>query len=405
INQLPDVIQTIPLIRTFGLLNISNRGTEAVSVTGVDLVAYSKFNKFRESLFRQYQQPVQDGETPPDDASFNLLSGVPYEMLRPGDVKAASRPGMIVGGPIFGIRTGADGKTEVPDNIYNLWCRLEVVPMAGDTISLKDATPAANIYWVVDVSRTKLFQLDDRAVYVPFDVLQKDLRMSEQRFAEEVDGKAVERVRASRCSEIQINLKPGADRMAVLKTINSIVQRISMEVDSATAFLSPVRVEPWEKPQEKFLSAVENEKSLLTFLLGLISLVAIFLIFCILYMIVVEKTRDIGIVKSVGATSQGIAAIFIGYGLAIGVTGGTLGLLAGWGVMTYINEIHTGVAGLIGKPIWDPEVYAFDKIPDTVDPTTAVVVLVVAVLSSVIGAVVPAVRAARLNPVEALRFE
>jgi lipoprotein-releasing system permease protein len=193
--------------------------------------------------------------------------------------------------------------------------------------------------------------------------------------------------------------------MAVLKTINSIVQRISMEVDSATAFLSPVRVEPWEKPQEKFLSAVENEKSLLTFLLGLISLVAIFLIFCILYMIVVEKTRDIGIVKSVGATSQGIAAIFIGYGLAIGVTGGTLGLLAGWGVMTYINEIHTGVAGLIGKPIWDPEVYAFDKIPDTVDPTTAVVVLVVAVLSSVIGAVVPAVRAARLNPVEALRFE
>ncbi|MDB5327328.1 MAG: hypothetical protein JWM57_2897, partial [Phycisphaerales bacterium] len=60
---------------------------------------------------------------------------------------------------------------------------------------------------------------------------------------------------------------------------------------------------------------------------------------------------------------------------------------------------------LIGRPIWDPEVYAFDKIPDSVDPKTAAIVLAVAVASAIIGAVVPAVRAARLNPVEALRFE
>jgi lipoprotein-releasing system permease protein len=133
--------------------------------------------------------------------------------------------------------------------------------------------------------------------------------------------------------------------------------------------------------------------------------VAVFLIFCILYMIVIEKTRDIGIIKSVGATSQGVAAIFLGYGLAIGLVGATLGFALAWLIVRYINEIHTWLGQSMGVVIWKPEVYAFDRIPSTMDPTTIVVVMAVAVLSSVIGAVVPAVRAASFNPVEALRFE
>ena len=67
---------------------------------------------------------------------------------------------------------------------------------------------------------------------------------------------------------------------------------------------------------------------LVTFLFGIISIVAVFLIFCIFYMIVVEKTKDIGIIKSVGATAGGVAGIFLGYGLAIGLVGGGAGAAA-----------------------------------------------------------------------------
>ena len=82
---------------------------------------------------------------------------------------------------------------------------------------------------------------------------------------------------------------------------------------------SPITVETWEEVNATWIGAVEKEKGLVTFLFALISIVAIFLIFSIFYMIVVEKTKDIGIIKSVGATGQGVASVFLGYGLAIGI--------------------------------------------------------------------------------------
>ncbi|MGN6504858.1 MAG: ABC transporter permease [Tepidisphaeraceae bacterium] len=403
IKKLPEVDEALPLIRTFGLININNQIIEGVQVTGLDIAQFSKFNKFRQSLWRQYQQPLDQGKQPPAVASFDLLPNIPYAEIRPNDPRAAKRPGIIVGGPLVGMTKGPDGKVIEPPGLYDAWCRLEVVPISSDFTSLKDTTPAANIYWIVDASRTQLYQLDANSVYVPFDVVQKDLQMTAQTYTEVRDGKQVQRVQPARCSEIQINLKPGYDRAAVLPKINAIVQSISTAVEPFANY--PVNVEPWEQQQAKFLGAVEKEKSLVTFLFAMISLVAIFLIFCILYMIVVEKTKDIGIIKSVGATSSGVAAIFLGYGLAIGVVGGGLGLGVAAVIITYINQIHEAMGRFLGVKIWDPEVYAFDKIPDKMDPKTAVIVVTVAILSAVIGAVVPAIRAARLNPVDSLRFE
>jgi lipoprotein-releasing system permease protein len=176
----------------------------------------------------------------------------------------------------------------------------------------------------------------------------------------------------------------------------------------------------------------------------------------IFWSIVVEKTRDIGILRSVGASRLGVMWIFLRYGLVIGVLGSALGVLLAWLVVRNINAIHeaigsdapptiwigsfvltgffaigllysiwrgkllrillwllaTLVMGLIatflalhhGTLIWDPSVYYFTSVPDQVDWITAWTTAIGGVVFSVIGAAIPASKAADIDPVEALRY-
>lgn len=194
-------------------------------------------------------------------------------------------------------------------------------------------------------------------------------------------------------------------------------------------------------------------------LFSLVYIVCSGLVLAIFWAIVYEKTRDIGILRSIGASRIGISWIFLRYGLVIGILGAVLGLGLGWLVVDRINEIHTalgdppkwlgivvlamaGVAlvgtiirslsgrllplvlgslltvGLLGigsmilvvahfggVVIWDPSVYYFTEIPNEVDLGSAAITMVGAIVFSVIGAFLPAAKAADTDPVKALRYE
>jgi lipoprotein-releasing system permease protein len=122
-------------------------------------------------------------------------------------------------------------------------------------------------------------------------------------------------------------------------------------------------------------------------------------------MIVVEKTRDIGILKSLGASSRGIQGIFLGYGLSLGIVGSGVGLLIGLVFVAYINEIADALAWVTGQPVFDPTIYYFQDIPTIVETHTVAWIVTGAMLIAVLASILPARRAARLHPVEALRYE
>ncbi len=276
------------------------------------------------------------------------------------------------------------------------------IPPGGGSFTINNK--AERPYWVVDTSRTKVYQYDAQTVYVPFDKVQQDLDMDAK------DGEP------ARASEIDIRIKPAYDLNATREKIEQACNNAAFAGGSGRDTLvrsnGAYEVMTWEASNKVWLHAIENEKVLVLFLFGLISIVAVFLIFCIFYMIVVEKTRDIGIIKSVGATSTGVAGIFLGYGLVIGIVGSATGLLLAYLIVHNINAIHTWLGHehnwlgfKFAMVIWDPQVYAFDTIPNRMDAMETSVIVAVAILSAVLGALIPAIRAARLNPVEALRWE
>jgi len=325
--------------------------------------------------------------------------------------------GMITGAGVIGIHRNREGEWEGRDPYkFETPVTLTVLGIqAGAAIDV--GNKAQRDYYIVDDSRTQVWQYDNNYVYVPLDRLQKDLGMEKQEGPEMIrlengQFKPTGRTLSSpaRVTEIHIKVRKGIDPNdeAKLHEIGKQVEATVLSVlngNSGLITAFPPQVKTWQDQQRLWINAVENEKLLTVMLFGIISVVAIFLIFCIFYMIVVEKTRDIGIIKSVGATSTGVASIFLGYGLVIGVLGAGLGWLLSYGIVHNINMLHTELGKYLGVQIWNPEVYLFDKIPNTMSPRDVAIIVPIAVIASVLGALVPAIRAARMNPVEALRWE
>lgn len=293
--------------------------------------------------------------------------------------------------------------------------QLTLVPMP-ETGKIVDATGMpSRPFRYVDDCRTGVYDIDSMSVYVDFDYLQKVLDMSGDTTTQDLpDGTRRPITIHARATQVQIKLTPEVTRSmdSVLETRRLIEEKWKafmlplLDTVQAPELLRDVEIKTWEEKQARFIAAVEKEKYLVTILFGIISVVAVLLVGCIFYMIVQEKTRDIGIIKSVGATSLGVANIFITYGAAVGVVGGALGTLFGTVFVRYINEIQDLLIRISpSAQIWNPEVYTFDRIPNQVNPWDAAVIYVIAIIASMVGSLIAAMRAARVWPVEALRYE
>jgi lipoprotein-releasing system permease protein len=256
-----------------------------------------------------------------------------------------------------------------------------VVLREGDTVVLTTVSgarmaPVSDSFLVVDYFTSEMSEYDSNCVFVPLDYLQHLRTMQD------------------RVTSIQIRLKDPRDAAAVKDRLQALFG------ESAS-----FHVVTWEDKQSSLLAAINIEKGILNVLLFLIIGVAGFGILAIFSMIVAEKTRDIGILKALGASNWGVMKIFLSYGFLLGVIGTLLGTGAGVWLTVKINVVEQWLSDLTGQQIFDRSVYYFNEIPTDIQLWSVLMVNVGAVTIATVFSVLPALRAAMLHPVRALRYE
>jgi lipoprotein-releasing system permease protein len=161
----------------------------------------------------------------------------------------------------------------------------------------------------------------------------------------------------------------------------------------------------WMTMFKKLFSALKLEKLMMFILLSLIVGVAAFNIISTLIMVVMEKHRDIAILKSMGARRSSIMKVFVFEGFIVGVVGTFLGALCGLLIARNLGGITAFLEWLLGFKAMPPDVYWLSKLPSRVDPVDVAIVIGVAMAISLLATIYPAWKAASLNPTEALRYE
>jgi lipoprotein-releasing system permease protein len=295
------------------------------------------------------------------------------------DAEKETHTGLVLGISIGSMRF-RDPTGEVQDLFF-------VRPGDDVTVALPGAgSPPRAIdqsFTVVDLYESKMSEYDSTFAFVPIEKLQQARGMIDP-----ITGK-------KSVNSIQIKIRPGVD---LAKARDDL--RLAFPPDQTM-----VHVQSWRDSQGPLLAAVQMETTLLNILLFLIIAVAGFGILATFFMIVVEKTRDIGILKSLGAPGTGIASIFLGYGLLLGIVGSGAGGIIGLLFVKYINTIAVLIEKITGREVFDPTVYYFREIPTITHPIMVLWVILGSIFIAVSASVLPSIRAARMHPVEALRHE
>ncbi len=236
------------------------------------------------------------------------------------------------------------------------------------------SVPRIKSYRVIGTFNMGMFEYDANYVFMPLESAQKYFGLKDA------------------VSVIDVTLKDENK----LPQMRSMLQR-SVSLDAY--------VYDWKQTNSAFFNAIDVERNVMFLILTLIILVAAFNIITGLIMLVKDKSRDIAVLRTMGATRGMIMRIFVMDGAFIGVVGTAIGVFLGLLFCYNIESIRQLLQRLSGRELFSSEIYFLSQLPAKVNNTEVLLVIVITLILSFLATIYPAYRASKYNPAEALRYE
>ena len=357
------------VLQSQGLLLAGPGKVKPVVAWGIELSKRLNMTPLAGSLLFQKDKPL-------DQISFAV----------PQDPDAV---GGIVG---VGVLASPDEKTDQYD-------RTALKAMLGQSMALTTGTLSSDSaegrpqfsrkvlkFKLADVAMTGVYQFDESFVLLPIDVLSKALYPD----------------KAVAASTLHIRLKPGTDDDKAMAIVRGIWDNFAKDRFEWYRFVS---IDSAKEMQKMQVVEYRKQMDVLLMIFGLISMGIIILVFCIFYLIVMTRRKDIGILKSCGLSSFSTASIFVLFGTAVGLIGSVLGVFLGYVIIVNINAIERAISVTLGLNLWKASTYMFTQIPNTMNWDSVLWVTTCGVIAAGIGSLIPAAAAARIRPVETLQYE
>lgn len=373
-----DFVEAVsPVIKSYALINVVTTeltdvqifGNETAEIMGVDAAAHSRVTGFGQWL--QYNTEDVGGAFKPS-YDPNLTGCVP--------------------GINYMFRRDSQGSYKTPEKPVRVEFEISCFPLTAKGALAKAGAGEVNTktFYYSDHAHSRVASIDWKRIYLPFEDVQMLCGMQ---------------MGPKRVNAIHIKFGPGVKLIAGCDKVSELWEDFVEKKAGASGvnLLRNVRVQSWKTYSRIFIAAVEVEQTMMIVIFGMLGIITVFVIFVVFYMIVSHKTRDIGILRSVGVSSGNVLLVFLGFAFLVAVCGSAVGAIGGWRFLVHINQIENWLFEHFEFQLFDRRMYAIGDIPNAVDLKVLAGTVLSAITVCLVGALIPSWQAARLKPVDTLQ--
>lgn len=369
IEAVSPVIKSYAIVKSVDEPNIGFYFDRTLEVIGIEPVTHGKVTGFSKWLKYTKTGETQNPFEPPYDINM---------------------PGCITGiGLLFERDT--NGNYILPEKIPQIKMDVSCFPLTakGALAKAGAGVVSSKIFTLSDIAHTGM-SADWKTIYLPFEQTQILCGMAGE---------------PKRVNALFIKFRKGVPLNAGCSKIQSLWNKFVEDKKDLrqTGLLKNVKVQSWKMYNRDMVAVAETQQALMIIVFAMIGIIAVFIVFAVFYMVVNHKSKDIGILKSIGASNNNLMLLFLIFAFLIGVLGSSIGSIGGWQFLVHINQIEDWLFEHFEFQLWDRELYAIGDIPNSIDFRVLIPIILSAVLACLLGALLPSRQAAKLKPVETLQ--